>query len=97
MIEKKEKEKQILLRFDQINSLAKIYLNGKEVSILWCDPWEVDLTPYIVEGENVLEIDVTNSLMNRMIGDSSLPQTKRYTYAYPEIVTPQDPLIHQEL
>lgn len=93
LIEKKEKEKQILLRFDQINSLAKIYLNGKEVSILWCDPWEVDLTPYIVEGENVLEIDVTNSLMNRMIGDSSLPQTKRYTYAYPEIVTPQDPLI----
>jgi len=28
-----------------------------------------------------------------MIGDASLPQEERYTYAYPEIATPKDKLI----
>ena len=31
--------------------------------------------------------------MNRMIGDASLPHEKRYTYAYPEIATPDDKLV----
>ena len=92
-IDKKEKGKQILLRFDRLGSLARIYLNGHEVSTLWCSPWEADLTRWAVEGENSLEIHVVNSLMNRMIGDASLPQNERFTYAYPAIATSKDTLV----
>lgn len=51
------------------------------------------MTPYIKEGENTLEIEVVNSLMNRMIGDVVLSQDKRYTYAFPEIVAAKDKLV----
>ena len=52
-----------------------------------------DLTPYVQEGDNALELRVVNSLTNRMIGDASLPQEERYTYAYPEIVKAGDRLV----
>ena len=45
------------------------------------------------EGDNALELRVVNSLTNRMIGDVSLPQEERYTYAYPEIVKAGDRLV----
>lgn len=44
-------------------------------------------------GENKLEIEVVNSLMNRMIGDASLPESKRLTYSYPEIAKSTDGLV----
>ena len=82
----------MLLRLDHVGSLARIYLNGHEISTLWCSPWEADLTHWVVEGDNSLEIHVVNSLMNRMIGDASLPLKDRFTYAYPEIATSKDEL-----
>ena len=48
---------------------------------------------HIMNGENTLEIQVVNSLNNRMVGDASLPESKRVTYAYPEITTPNNALV----
>ncbi len=31
-----------------------VFINGKEVSTIWCSPWEADLTPYVQEGDNAL-------------------------------------------
>lgn len=84
---------EIILRFDSLNSIGRVWLNGQEVSTVWCTPWEADLTPFVKNGENMLEIEVVNSLMNRMIGDASLPESKRLTYAYPEIAKPTDGLV----
>ena len=85
--------KQVLLRFPQLGSLARVLMNGKEVATVWCSPWEADISPYIMNGENTLEIQVVNSLNNRMVGDASLPESKRVTYAYPEITTPNNALV----
>jgi len=85
--------KQILLRFPQLGAIARVFINGKAVSTVWCSPWEADLTPYINKGENIVEIQVVNSLINRMVGDSPLPVTSRFTYAYPEVVSSKTSLI----
>jgi hypothetical protein len=84
---------QVLIRFPKLGSVACVFINGKEVSIVWCSPWEADITTFIKKGENALEIQVANSLSNRMIGDASLPRLERFTYAYPEIVSPKDRLV----
>ena len=78
---------QVLLRFQELGSIARILINGEEVSTVWCSPWEADITQHIQKGENTLEIQVVNSLTNRMVGDSSLPDSKRFTYAFLEVVT----------
>ncbi|WP_316807735.1 glycosyl hydrolase [Pedobacter agri] len=82
-----------LLQFPNLASIARVFLNGKEISTVWCSPWEADITSSIQNGENLLEIEVVNSLVNRMVGDADLPENKRVTYAYPEIVTPQTTLV----
>lgn len=84
---------QVLLRFPQLGSIARVLINGKEVSTVWCSPWEADITSYIQKGKNKLEIQVVNSLSNRMIGDASLPQSERFTFAYPEIASTTDRLV----
>jgi hypothetical protein len=84
---------QLLLRFPQLGSIARVILNGKDVSTVWCSPWEAEITSFIKEGENALEIQVVNSLTNRMVGDASLPVAARFTYSYPEIATPQTSLV----
>ena len=81
-----DKDEELVLRIPRLGAMAQVFINGKEVSTIWCSPWEADLTPYVQEGDNALELRVVNSLTNRMIGDASLPQEERYTYAYPEIV-----------
>ena len=83
----------LLLRFADLGSLARVWVNDKEVATVWCAPWEADITEYVRKGKNTLKIEVVNSLMNRMIGDAALPEAKRFTYSYPEIVTATDKLI----
>ena len=83
----------VCLRFSSLGAVARVVVNGREAGIVWCSPWEVDLTPFVHDGDNVLELYVANSLMNRMIGDASRPADARITYAWPEIVTPADTLV----
>ena len=92
-VDKPASDEQVLLRFPQLGSVARVFINEKEISTVWCSPWEADITPYIQKGENSLKIEVVNSLTNRMIGDASRPQSERFTYAYPEIATAEDRLV----
>lgn len=72
--------------------VARIFVNSQDAGVVWCSPWKVEVTPYLVNGENNIEIHVANSLMNRMIYDASLKESERITYSYPQIVTPSDKL-----
>lgn len=72
--------------------VARVFVNSKDAGVVWCSPWRVEITPYLVDGENNIEIHVANSLMNRMIYDASLKEDERITYSYPQIATPGDKL-----
>jgi len=41
-----------------------VVLNGKPVQVLTCPPWRLDISPFVKEGGNVLEITVYNTLNN---------------------------------
>src|SRR5699024_8223352 len=53
------------------NFVAKVLVNTKEVGVIWCSPWQLEITDYLKDGENTLEIHVANSLINRMVYDAS--------------------------
>ncbi|MDH6343820.1 hypothetical protein M2480_002521 [Parabacteroides sp. PFB2-12] len=72
--------------------IARVFINAHDAGVVWCSPWRLDITNYLVSGDNHLEIHVANSLMNRMIYDASLPENEQVTYAYPVIATPADTL-----
>ncbi len=68
-----DKKKQILVDFGEMNDIAELKINGKPVMVLWYPPYQADITSYIREGENSIELAVTNNWANRLIGDEQYP------------------------
>ncbi len=63
----------IVLDLGQVSILAEVILNGKNLGVIWCTPYRVDITNAAKAGVNKLEIRVTNLWPNRMIGDEQNP------------------------
>ncbi len=57
--------------------MARVKLNGKDLGLLWCPPFQVDIGEVAKPGKNSLEIEVTNLWINYMIGDSVFPYNKK--------------------
>ena len=81
-----------VLDLGQVCNMAHVYVNGKDLGLLWKEPYKIDISGALVEGDNTLEIKVTNSWGNRLIGDSALPKEKRATKTSWEFYSPDDPL-----
>ncbi len=82
-----------LLHIDGLNWIASVKLNGQPAGIIWCSPWEIEIGHLLQDGVNTLEIEVTNSLYNRMIGDASLKEDERFTHSSYPLVTPDTALV----
>lgn len=73
------KDKKIQLDLGNVQEIASIKINEENAGIAWIAPFIVDITPYVKAGQNNVIITVTNSWVNRLIGDSYLTKEKRYT------------------
>lgn len=87
-----QRNRQYRLCLGSLHDQARVLINGQEAGIVWCSPYEVDITPYLRRGRNKLRIEVANSLYNRMIGDCMKLETERSTWATTPIVTQDTPL-----
>jgi hypothetical protein len=56
-----------------VEVIARVSLNGRDLGVVWSAPWRVELSG-AKEGENRLEIEVTNLWINRLVGDEKLPR-----------------------
>jgi len=61
------------LDLGDVQVIAEVKLNGKDLGILWKPPFVVDVTDFVKAGRNQLEVEVTNLWPNRLIGDAALP------------------------
>ena len=59
----------ILLDLGTVHDMARVKLNGKDLGVIWCAPWQVEVSDTLKAGDNLLEIEVVNRWSNRMIGD----------------------------
>jgi len=73
------KEKKMILDLGMVQELAVVRLNNHTFPVLWMPPFKVDVSDYLVDGNNTLEIDIVNQWPNRLIGDSKLPVEKHFT------------------
>jgi len=69
----------LYLNLGDLKDVAAVRLNGKKLGVLWCAPWQVEVTGAIKPTHNLLEIDIINLWANRVIGDLNLPAESRFT------------------
>lgn len=79
-MDKVDKNARYTLQLGQVEMIAVVRLNGKELGTLWTEPYQTDITAALKKGENTLEIDVTSSWFNRLVYDAGLPEAERKTW-----------------
>jgi len=81
------------LDLGSVKNLAEVILNGKSLGIVWKTPFRVDLTSALKQGENQLEIRVTDLWVNRLIGDQQPGTKTKITYTTQAFYKADSPLI----
>ena len=61
------------LSLGEVRDIARVRLNGRDLGVAWCAPFEARTLDAAREGENELEVEVTNGWHNRLLGDHRLP------------------------
>ena len=62
-----------ILDLGNVNIVAEVIINNKNIGISWMPPHHLSLGKYLKGGQNKLEIRLTNQWSNRLIGDERYP------------------------
>jgi len=68
------KDRALVLDLGNVQNIAEVTLNGKDLGIWWKPPFSADISAVAKEGKNTLKVKVTNLWVNRLIGDEQLPE-----------------------
>ena len=68
---------------DSIFNIATVRINGIDCGTIWTPPYYLDISNAIKTGENNIEIEVTNTWRNRLIGDELLPDSRKTWFNSP--------------
>jgi hypothetical protein len=82
----------------KVANIASIRFNGRDLGVVWCDPWRMPFPSGLLRPrDNALEIVVANLWVNRLIADSGLSPEKRLTWITGNPFHPEDPLLESGL
>lgn len=73
-----EANEKIYIDLGNVQKIAKVTINGIALGTLWKPPFALDIKHSLQAGSNELKINITNTWVNRLIGDEALPDTSGY-------------------
>ena len=80
MLDAVESRDHLLMLGTVAGGVAEVFVNGTNCGVVWCAPWYAKVpATALKKGANTLEVRVTNTWRNRLIGDCLLPPGKRLT------------------
>jgi hypothetical protein len=71
---------ELWLDLGSVKNLAEVVVNGQSLGIVWKTPFRVNISEALKQGDNKVEIKVTNLWVNRLIGDSQPGVKEKITY-----------------
>ncbi len=81
----------VYINLGTVKVMATVKINGKTIGTAWTAPWKLDATHALRQGVNDLEIEVVNTWVNRLIGDSKLLEAERRTWSNVNTIKPDTP------
>ncbi len=72
--------KRYFLDLGDVEVMARVVLNGRDLGILWISPFRTEITDELRRGVNDLAVTVANLWPNRLIGDQALPPEQRVAW-----------------
>jgi hypothetical protein len=72
------KGRKIYLDLGQLWALGEVTLNGRSLGIVWKPPYRIEITEAAKPDQNKLEVEITNTWANRLVGDAQLLPDQRY-------------------
>jgi (4-O-methyl)-D-glucuronate---lignin esterase len=70
--------RRLWLDLGAVKAITAVKLNGRDLGVVWCDPWRVEITAAVKANGNRLEVRVANLWPNRLIGDEREPPDADY-------------------
>ncbi len=67
----------VYLDLGEVKDMAEVTLNGTKLGVLWCEPFQLDISSVVKNSGNILKINVANKWSNRLLGDEVLKE--KYT------------------
>jgi len=58
--------KEYVLNLNQVGESARVWINGKEVGVLWSIPFHARIGEYLKAGNNTIKVEVVNLMANRI-------------------------------
>lgn len=81
------------LDLGDVKNLAEVIVNGKNVGITWKKPFRIDVTEALKQGSNSIQVKVTNTWVNRLIGDAQPGVTNKITFTTMPFYKAESPLL----
>lgn len=85
-------DQQIIIDLGGFTAMAKVSINGAYAGGLWTKPYQLNITQLLQTGKNEIQIELVNTWVNRLIGDSHLPANQRPTWCPVNPFKPSDSL-----
>jgi hypothetical protein len=76
-----------------LHEICTVRVNGQNLDTLWAMPYRLDITNSLHDGDNMLELEVTNLWPNRIIGDAQPSAIEKYTHTNIRKFTAASPLL----
>jgi hypothetical protein len=83
----------VTLRLTDVREVCTVRVNGKEAGTIWAMPYSLDITDFVKDGTNRVELAVTNLWPNRIIGDAQPSAKERFTHTNIRKYTAESPLL----
>lgn len=84
---------EVVMDLGKVGDMASVRINGVDAGFAWKAPYRYDVSGLLNEGENVIEVEVTNRWANRVIGEIPKQKKDRLTFTVMDFYKPNAPLL----
>lgn len=87
------KSAKYVIDLGDVKNIAEVIVNGRNVGTVWKKPFKVDISEALKAGDNTIQVKVTNTWVNRLIGDAQPDVKVKTTFTTMPFYRANSPLL----